>query len=261
MLQVIENQKELFLHHEITQDQISRNYDVLYQLQIILDTIKDWKIEAENKTYKRQIDNLQLVLFEVISKISQCLVKIITNQDEIISFEPYDSILKKLLYYWNMYFLKLQNKSFDQVSIILFLNELKKYENIIEDFGQLYLEANKIFENTMEHHLYSLFIDEDKENDTPKLSLDVKKTTKKPENIAVNEFKKIIDFDDNENSLYVNLDQTDMHSKFLDKFYLIELHEREGIISHTKVDYDLLADNLVKKVLVIPRDLNNFKVI
>ena len=262
MLQIIEDYKELFLDHKITHKQISRNYDVLYQLQLIKSTIQEWSTEAQNKTYKRQIDHLQLVLFNVLSKINFYLVNVVTNQDEIIDFELYDSLLKKSLYYWNQYFVKIQNSSFDQVSIILFLNELKPYINQIEGLDKLYFEASKIFENTMEHHLYSLFIDENEEDCTSKLSLDVKKSKKHENKVtAINEFKKIINFEENENSLYVNLEQTDTHSKFLDKFYLIEIHEQDGIISHNKVDYELLEDSMIKKVLIIPRDINNYKVI
>ena len=111
----------------------------------------------------------------------------------------------------------------------------------------------------MESHLFELFI---KTNSSDcKLNLDIIKARRQTDTSAHKKFSNLLDNFEREEILFIDLDATAQPSRFLDKFYLISILESRGVIVHDKLDFEMLEDPGDRKICIIPKDLNNHKII
>lgn len=114
---------------------------------------------------------------------------------------------------------------------------------------------NKIFENSVDASLFEIFF---KPADTTfKLNLQVAKVRTAENQSALERFNNLLSDSENEELLFIDFNSRGATSRFLDKFYLIEISESRGIVLHEKVDFEVLEEAGIRKLCIVPRDLND----
>ena len=111
----------------------------------------------------------------------------------------------------------------------------------------------------MDSHLFELFIKTNSSDS--KLNLAVSKSRRKEDITAHKKFANLLDNFEREEILFIDLEASTEPSKFLDKFFLISILESRGIVVHDKVDFEMLEEPGDRKIWIIPKDLNNHKII
>jgi len=106
---------------------------------------------------------------------------------------------------------------------------------------------NKIFENSADAELFDLFLKQEDSGD--KLNLNITKSKIPLQNSALGKFQQIFNDRENENLLFIDFNSnSEKKSKFLDKFYLIEIEESRGIILHEKLNFEILEEAGIRKI-------------
>lgn len=125
---------------------------------------------------------------------------------------------------------------------------------------------NRIFENTTDASLFDLFLREVNLGD--KLNLNILKAKLQHHNggltneavgcsSILNYFENIYTVKEHENMVFIDFKAGGANTKFLDKFYMIEIEESRGIILHDKVNYEILEEAAQRRLCIIPKDLND----
>ncbi|CAI2366578.1 unnamed protein product [Moneuplotes crassus] len=233
------------------------NFCILVEIDSILAEVDEVKKMLDQKVYKTSKDNVQLVVTKVMIELFNHLVSQIEagqTVDQEMGFK--EELAANIIYFWNQYLSQIQYQGFDMITVILFLHQIKPWISKVEGLEQLCDELNQIFENSADAELFDLFL---KQNDTSeKLSLNVVKANSASSETALSKFKKISSKKETESLLFIDLNPTPVPDvKFLDKFYLIEIQESRGIILHEKVDFEILEEAGIRRLCIIPKDLND----
>lgn len=93
------------------------------------------------------------------------------------------------------------------------------------------------------------------------MTLNIHKVKETEERSALTQFNNLCNETENENYLYIDFNESAQNHTFLDKFYLIEIQESRGIILHDKLDYELLEEAVLRKLCIVPKDLNDRRVV
>ena len=115
---------------------------------------------------------------------------------------------------------------------------------------------DKLFENSVDAELFDLFLVKDNSGED-KLNLNISKAKTDKNQSALARFEKIYSEKENEDHLLIDFSGKEEKPKFLDKFYLIEISESRGIIMHEKLDFEVLEEAGIRKLCIVPKDLND----